>query len=267
MVEAAGEFCPIHHCAACRVAGAMRNRLRGDERSPSLKPGDSTMLHTYSALGEDAGAPPFGPPHDHVEATAGLCAQVIAAHWPIHRAHSVMLYEPFETACSESRTPVDPPATYLNTCAAAVRQLAQRPHSPAHINAKAAIAGGATETVMAMRVLVVEDDVIIGILLAEMLAGMGYDVCAIESTEADAVRAAAQYKPDMMIVDVGLGDGSGVSAVETIYRTGPVPHVFVCGDVSKVQALRPSSIFMQKPYREADLARVIQQALDAASIQ
>ena len=64
-----------------------------------------------------------------------------------------------------------------------------------------------------LRVLVVEDDTITGILLGELLTSMGYDVCAIESTEANAVTAAARCRPDVMIVDVHLGDGSGVSAM------------------------------------------------------
>jgi DNA-binding NtrC family response regulator len=115
----------------------------------------------------------------------------------------------------------------------------------------------------ALRVLVVEDDALIGMLLAEMLAGMGHNVCAIEATEADAVTAAARWRPDLMIVDVRLGDGSGVDAVTEIHRTGPVPHVFVSGDITAVKALRPNAVMIQKPYRESDLARVIQRALDA----
>jgi DNA-binding response OmpR family regulator len=116
----------------------------------------------------------------------------------------------------------------------------------------------------ALRVLVVEDDALIGMLLAEMLAGMGHDVCAIEATEADAVTAAARCRPDLMIVDVRLGDGSGVDAVDEIHRSGPVPHIFVSGDVSRVKAMRPSAVMIQKPYREIDLARVIRCALSAA---
>jgi CheY-like chemotaxis protein len=115
----------------------------------------------------------------------------------------------------------------------------------------------------ALRVLVVEDDTIIGMLLAELLEEMGYDVCAIEATEAGAVAAAVRCKPDLMIVDVGLGDGSGVSAVAEIFRTGPVPHVFVSGE--KFPALRPGAVFLQKPFREPDLARAIQRALGAAA--
>jgi hypothetical protein len=51
---------------------------------------------------------------------------------------------------------------------------------------------------------VLRDDRITGMLLDELLKTMGYDVCAIESTEGNAVIAAARCRPDMMIVDVQL---------------------------------------------------------------
>jgi two-component system, response regulator PdtaR len=43
-----------------------------------------------------------------------------------------------------------------------------------------------------LRILVVEDDALFGMLLAELLAMMGHDVCGIEATEADAVAAAVR---------------------------------------------------------------------------
>jgi len=115
----------------------------------------------------------------------------------------------------------------------------------------------------ALRVLVVEDEMLIGMLLADMLGAMGYDVCAVEATEADAVAAAARCRPDLMIVDVRLRDGSGVSAVEEILRNRWVPHVFISGETSAIQALRPGAIAIQKPFRDMDLNRAIQRALDA----
>jgi two-component system, response regulator PdtaR len=118
----------------------------------------------------------------------------------------------------------------------------------------------------ALRVLVVEDDATIGTLLAEMLEAMGHDICAIEATEADAVAAAVQFRPNLMIVDVRLGDGSGLAAVEEILRTGPVPHLFVSGDTSRIRALRPGAVVIQKPFRESDLARAIQCTLDVAAV-
>jgi CheY-like chemotaxis protein len=113
-----------------------------------------------------------------------------------------------------------------------------------------------------LRILVVEDDTIVGMLLGELLKEMGHDVCAIETTETDAVASAVRCRPDLMIVDVRLGDGSGISAVEKILRTGPVSHMFVSGDVSSIRALRPGTVVMQKPYREPELAQAIQRVLD-----
>jgi CheY-like chemotaxis protein len=120
-----------------------------------------------------------------------------------------------------------------------------------------------TKLTKTLRVLVVEDDAMIGVLLGEMLEGMGYDVCGIEATEADAVAAAARCKPDLMIVDVQLGEGSGVSAIDTIQCARPVPHVFVGGNIAGIRVLRPDSIFIQKPYRESELAMGIQRALES----
>ena len=76
----------------------------------------------------------------------------------------------------------------------------------------------------ALRVLVVEDDALMGDLLAEMLEEMGHSVCAVALTEGDAVKAAARDTPDLMMVDVALGQGSGIVAMDEILRTGFVLH-------------------------------------------
>lgn len=117
----------------------------------------------------------------------------------------------------------------------------------------------------ALRVLVVEDDALIGMLFADVLMAMGHAVCAIEATEAGAVAAAARYRPDLLIVDAGLRGGSGVSAVDQILRTGFIPHVFVSGEISRILALKPEAIVIEKPCRDVDLERAIQRALDVAA--
>jgi len=118
-----------------------------------------------------------------------------------------------------------------------------------------------------LRVLVIEDDALIAMLLTEMLAGMGHDVCATAATEAEAVIAATPYGPDLLIVDAGLGRGSGVSAVEEIeiLRAGPLAHVFISGDAGRLRLRKPDAVVVRKPFREAELARAIDLALAAAS--
>ena len=124
--------------------------------------------------------------------------------------------------------------------------------------------GCAYQLMKALRVLVIEDNALIAMLLSELLAGMGHDVCATAATEAEAVSAAACYKPDLMIVDAGLGQGSGVAAVEEILHAGPLAHLFISGDAGRIRTRKPGAIVVHKPFREAELARAIDLALAAA---
>ncbi|WP_211248737.1 hypothetical protein [Acidocella facilis] len=71
----------------------------------------------------------------------------------------------------------------------------------------------------ALRVLIVEDGAIIGSLYIDLMEEMGHTVCAIIATETVVVAAAARCKPDLMIVDVTLSEGSGMSAAEIISAT------------------------------------------------
>jgi CheY-like chemotaxis protein len=120
------------------------------------------------------------------------------------------------------------------------------------------------EPTRALRVLVVEDDALIGFLLGEMLKEMGYDLCAIEATEAGAIEAAMRCKPDLIIMDVLLESGSGVSAIREILRLGPVPFVFATGDLSGRRALISGAVVIQKPFDEAALTAAIRRAVAMA---
>jgi two-component system, response regulator PdtaR len=77
------------------------------------------------------------------------------------------------------------------------------------------------------------------------------------------VLAAARYKPDLMIVDAKLGQGSGVSASEEICRAGRLAHVFVSGDAERVRVRQPDAVVVRKPFRRAELVRAIEIALAA----
>jgi two-component system, response regulator PdtaR len=110
-------------------------------------------------------------------------------------------------------------------------------------------------------ILVVEDEVIIGMLLSEVLAGMGHDVIGVAATEGAAIALAAEYKPDLLIVDAGLVSGNGLSAVDAILATGFVPHIFTTGNALKVKLLKPDAIVLEKPFHETDLSEAIARAL------
>jgi CheY-like chemotaxis protein len=115
----------------------------------------------------------------------------------------------------------------------------------------------------ALRILVIEDNALIAMLLEATLSDMGYAVCAVEATETGAVAAAALQRPDLLIVDAGLSEGSGVSAVDRILRDGFVPHVFVSGADLKPEMLDSRAVRLTKPYDQRALVSAIQRALAA----
>ena len=104
-----------------------------------------------------------------------------------------------------------------------------------------------------------EDDAIIGGLLADLLVEMGHRVCATAQTEADAVAAAAQHGPDMILVDVTLKQGNGISAMRTIARTSDVRHVFMTG--TGRHEFPEDAVILRKPFCESDLIRALAQAM------
>lgn len=122
------------------------------------------------------------------------------------------------------------------------------------------VAAVCADLLLPLRMLVVEDDALIGFLLAEMLYVMGHEVCAVEATESGAVSAAARHLPDMMIVDAQLRSGNGFSAVDQILKANFVPHVFVSGDIRDVFNRKPSAIAVSKPFTEAMLTSAIARA-------
>lgn len=113
----------------------------------------------------------------------------------------------------------------------------------------------------AQRVLIAGDDTVIATLLAELLVKLGHCICAIEATEAEAVSAACRCRPDLIIADMCLREGDGVSALETILCSCFVPHILVGNDIRGLQARMPNAVILRKPFLEAVLVNGIARAL------
>jgi two-component system, response regulator PdtaR len=112
-----------------------------------------------------------------------------------------------------------------------------------------------------LRVLIVEDEAMIAMLYTEVLAGLGHEACVIASTEDEAVDAARTFKPDLIIVDQHLQEGSGETAMTRILSEAFVPHVFVSGDHAWSGSGK-EPVCLQKPFNETQLVRAIEAALE-----
>ena len=118
-----------------------------------------------------------------------------------------------------------------------------------------------------LRIVIVEDNGLIAMDLANLLMAIGHDVCAIAGTEADAEAAAAKWLPDLMIVDGSLGEGSGVAAMLRVLQAGDVAHFYVTGNPWAVLELVPAAIVVTKPFTLHDLERAMANAGDAARLR
>jgi DNA-binding response OmpR family regulator len=64
--------------------------------------------------------------------------------------------------------------------------------------------------------MIVDVDANIGSLLAEPLKALGHEVCAIEASESGALAVGGSSKPNLMIIDSQLHDGSGIRARQAL---------------------------------------------------
>ena len=109
-------------------------------------------------------------------------------------------------------------------------------------------------------IVIVEDDALIAMDLADLLIGMGHDVRAIVQTQSEAVAAAMRCQPDLMIVDGQLAEGSGVEAMRQVLARGFVAHFYMTGDPLRITGLTPDAVVVAKPFTLKDLASGIARA-------
>ena len=113
-------------------------------------------------------------------------------------------------------------------------------------------------------VLIVEDELVIGLGMQALLETLGYASFAFASTDMQALEQVRLRRPNLVTVDVGLLDGDGVTAAHAIVLECPgVPIVFVTGDPASASAF-PGVVVVEKPVGEADLARAVERAQAAA---
>ncbi len=108
-----------------------------------------------------------------------------------------------------------------------------------------------------LRVLVVEDEMMVAMLMEDMLADLGCIVVGPISRLDEAMESVSELELDCAVLDVNLGDQS-VFPLADLLRERGLPYAFATGYGDA--GLRPvdkGAPVLQKPFREADLARVL----------
>ena len=118
-------------------------------------------------------------------------------------------------------------------------------------------------------VMIIEDETIIAMDLKGIVQAMGHEVTGIARTHSAAIQLAEQRRPDLILADIQLADGSsGVEAVnELMEKIGELPVIFITAFPERLlTGDRPEPAFLiSKPYTEDQVSSAVSQAMFFAS--
>ncbi len=112
-------------------------------------------------------------------------------------------------------------------------------------------------------ILLIDDDVDVRNTVRELLSEMGYEVRAAESGQTGLTMLAKQ-QPSLVIVDFAMPEMNGAEVAKAIHEQWPaLPILFVSGhaDTSALETAVGGAPFLRKPFRPADLASAVREAL------
>ena len=111
------------------------------------------------------------------------------------------------------------------------------------------------------RILVAEDEALIRLDLAEMLAEAGYEVVGQASNGEQAVEMAKELTPDLVIMDVKMPVMDGITAAEEIgsAKICPVVMLTAFSQTELVERARDAGVmaYIVKPFTASDLTPAI----------
>ena len=121
------------------------------------------------------------------------------------------------------------------------------------------------------KVMIIEDETIIAMDLKGIVQALGHDVTGIARTHSAAIELAGSDRPDLILADIQLADGSsGVDAVnELLASMGEVPVIFITAFPERLlTGDRPEPAFLiSKPYTEDQVSSAVSQAMFFASTE
>ena len=114
------------------------------------------------------------------------------------------------------------------------------------------------------RVLIIEDETIIALDIENLVAEMGHKVTGIATTRDDAIRMAKEQRPDIILTDIQLADGSsGIDAAVAILKDFDIPVIFITAYPERLlTGERPEPTYLiTKPFSRDTVRATLGQAL------
>ena len=103
-------------------------------------------------------------------------------------------------------------------------------------------------------VLVVEDNALVRIDLAETLRSWGWSVLEADSAEEALDLCTSGEHVDVLVTDINLGNGTtGWDVARAFWLRGSIPVIYMSGNADNPLRHVPASAFMAKPCRPPEV--------------
>jgi DNA-binding LytR/AlgR family response regulator len=114
-----------------------------------------------------------------------------------------------------------------------------------------------------IKILVVEDEMIIGAKISMQLTSLGYAVTGILPRGEEAIAHVEENKPDIVLLDINLkGKFDGIETALRMQKLADIPIIYLTANAdeatfNRAKVTKPYG-FISKPYKQLDLQRAIE---------
>ncbi len=136
--------------------------------------------------------------------------------------------------------------------------------SVGHVTDEIAAARQAISDSLQADVMIIEDESIIALHIKSIVEDLGLSVTGIARTRREAVELAGRIRPELVLADISLADGSsGIDAVKDILGIMDVPVIFITAFPERLlTGERPEPTYLiTKPFEPETVTATIGQAL------
>lgn len=114
-----------------------------------------------------------------------------------------------------------------------------------------------------IKILIVEDEMIIGAKVSMFLIELGYEVTGIIPRAEEVLLQLEENQPDIALLDIQLkGSMDGIALAQILYQTHNIPVIFLTANsdeatFQRAKAAKPYA-FLPKPFKKLDLQRALE---------
>jgi len=114
-----------------------------------------------------------------------------------------------------------------------------------------------------IKILVVEDEMIIAAKISMQLTNLGYEVTGILPRGEQAIQQVKENKPDIILLNINLkGNLDGIETARQVQLFADIPIIYLTANAdeatfNRAKHTKPSA-FISKPFKQLDLQRAIE---------